>query len=69
MVPDQPAQKVNLLTSINPSSMEGYSSSYSSLGDIITDLPIVHNLPALIASLLPHGYKLANLGSGSGKDS
>lgn len=48
--------------------MQKYSSSYSTLGEIITDLPIIHRLPHLIASLLPNHYRALNLGSGTGRD-
>lgn len=56
------------MQTVDSKSMEEYSSTYSTLGEIITDLPIIHNLPHLIASLLPNYYRAVNLGSGTGRD-
>lgn len=54
---------------INQESFEDYSKSYSELGHIVMDLPLVHNLPSLVHGLIPNHYKALDLGSGDGTDS
>jgi len=53
--------------SISQQNCEDYAESYSTLGHILMDLPILHQLHSYIASLLPDDYNAVSLGSGHGK--
>lgn len=61
------AKTLTSTDTIGQQNFEDYSESYSSLGHILMDLPIIHQLPSYIASLLPDDYNAVSLGSGDGK--
>lgn len=52
---------------IDRQNFEDYSESYAALGYILMDIPILHQLPQLLAQLLPNDYTAVSLGSGDGK--